>query len=81
MPSNQELQMYGCDPAAFLDSVKASLSYKFSGGSMCVMSILSDAQELLAMGADNQARQQVNLAKMVLMEIADGKLCLNGSAA
>ena len=35
------------------------------------MSILSDAQELLAMGATNDSRQYMNRAKFILTEIQD----------
>lgn len=75
--ANQQRQMFGCDPDAFLDSVKNSVSYKFTGGLMSAASVLSDAQELMAMGDVERARQEINLAKLIIFEIMDGKLIAN----
>lgn len=71
---SQENQMYGCDPDAFLSSVRDSLSYKFSGALMCAASIMSDAQEELAVGMDERARQSLNRAKLILFEVMEGNL-------
>jgi hypothetical protein len=40
---------------------------------MVAMSILSDAQELLAMGATNDSRQYMNRAKFILSEMMETK--------
>jgi len=61
-----ENNCYGCDPKEYLESAKNSLSYKFSGKNMVIFSILSDAQELIAMGAGEKARKEINLAKYLL---------------
>lgn len=74
---NQQRQMFGCDPDAFIDSVKASFSYKMTGGLMSAASVLSDAQELMAMGDVERARQEINLAKLIIFEIMDGTLVAN----
>jgi len=71
---NQQLQMFGCDPDAYIDSVKNSMTYKFTGALMSAASVLSDAQELIAMGDVERARQEINLAKLVIFEIMDGNL-------
>jgi hypothetical protein len=66
--------MFGCDPDIYLDSVKSSATYQLSGASMVVAGLMSDAQEEIASGMDERARQTLNLAKMILFEIMDGKL-------
>jgi uncharacterized membrane protein len=40
---------------------------------MVVMSVLSDAQELLAMGQNEQSRKHMNIAKFILSEMMDEK--------
>jgi hypothetical protein len=70
-------QMYGCDIEVFMESVRESLSYKFSGANMVVASLMSDAQEEIAAGMDERARQTLNRAKAVLFEIMDGNLIAN----
>ena len=67
-------QMFGCDPYKVLDYVLKSDSYKRNGAISYAASMLSDAQELIAMGNDDAARQQINLVKFILFEIADGNL-------
>jgi hypothetical protein len=73
----QKIKMFGCNPDNYLASIKNSLSYKFSGAGMCACSVLSDAQELMAMGDVERARQEINLAKLIIMEMMDGNLVLN----
>jgi hypothetical protein len=41
---------------------------------MVAMGLMSDAQELIAMDAKEQARQTLNLAKYIIGEISDGNL-------
>jgi hypothetical protein len=48
-----------------------SITAKFSGLEMVVMSILSDAQELLAMGRNEDSRKQMNVAKFILSEMME----------
>jgi hypothetical protein len=40
---------------------------------MVVMSVLSDAQELLAMGRNEESRKQMNIAKFILSEMMEAK--------
>jgi hypothetical protein len=75
--SIQQRQMFGCDPDQFLDSLKNSSTYKFTGALMSAASVLSDAQELMAMGDVERARQEINLAKLIIFEIMDGNLVAN----
>jgi hypothetical protein len=78
-PTQAELniQMYGfSDIDAYIASVKESITYKFTGASMVVAGLLSDAQELLTHGDEERSRQTLNIAKAVLFEIVDGNLVL-----
>ena len=67
--------MYGfADIDAYIESVKQSITYKFTGGHMIVAGLMSDAQELMSHGDVERARQTLNIAKHILFEIADGNL-------
>ena len=69
------IQMYGfADIDAYIESVKESTTYKFTGASMVVAGLLSDAQELIACGAQESSRQTLNIAKHILFLIMDGEL-------
>jgi len=71
------IQMYGfADIDAYIESVKQSTTYKFTGASMVVAGLLSDAQELLSHGDEERSRQTLNIAKAILFEIVDGNLVL-----
>ena len=50
-----------------------SLTARLSGLEMVVMSVLSDAQELLAMGRDEDSRKNMNIAKFILSEMMETK--------
>lgn len=67
-------KMFGCDPNKILAYVAASGNYQRNGALSCVASMLSDVQYLIAAGEDESARQQINVAKMVLFEVIDGNL-------
>ena len=68
-------QMYGfADIDAYVESVKNSITYKFTGGNMVVAGLMSDAQELIAGGAQDRSRQTLNIAKHILFLIMDGEL-------
>lgn len=69
----KELSMYGCNIERYKEQVKSDLTYKFVGGAMSVASILSDAQELMAMGDTESARQLLNRAKALLFDALEGK--------
>ncbi len=67
--------MYGfADIDAYVESVKDSITYKFTGGNMVVAGLMSDAQELMAVGDVERARQTLNVAKTIMFEIMDGNL-------
>ena len=68
-------QMYGfADIDSYIESVKDSITYKFTGGNMVVAGLMSDAQELMAVGDIERARQTLNVAKTIMFEIMDGNL-------
>jgi len=71
----REVRMYGCTQAEMREAVEESLTYRFSGAAMYVMSMLSDAQEMVSYGpydGDTLAnlledqRQLMNRAKWIL---------------
>jgi len=66
-----EIQAYGAKKSEILESVRDSISFQLSGPGMVIASYLSDAQELmeLRVGSNlNDARQYINIAKMLMME-------------
>jgi len=75
MTSYTETKMYGMTEAEIRRQYMESLTARLSGQEMVVMGILSDCQELLAMGAGPRAvervRQQMNVAKFILCEMHD----------
>ena len=67
--------MYGfADIDLYIESVKDSITYQFTGGNMVVAGLMSDAQELMAVGDVERARQTLNVAKTIMFEIMDGNL-------
>ena len=77
MTTYSETKMYGMTEAEIRRQYMESLTAKMSGQEMVVMGILSDCQEMLAMGAAPRAveyaRQQMNVAKFILCEMMDNK--------
>jgi hypothetical protein len=71
-----EKQCYGMSTADIREQYMESFTAKHVGLEMVCMSILSDAQELLAMGATNDSRQYMNRAKFILTEIQDKREAL-----
>ena len=72
----REVRMYGCTEAQMREAVEESLTFRFSGAAMYVISLLSDAQEMVAYGpydSDTLAniledqRQLMNRAKWILI--------------
>lgn len=59
-------EVYGCNMDDYMTSVNNSITYKLGGKEMIIMSVLSDAQELIAMGAGEKARKEINIAKYLL---------------
>ena len=78
MTSYTETKMYGMTEAEIRRQYMESVTYQLSGQEMVVMGILSDCQELLAMGAGPRAvervRQQMNVAKFILSEMHDKRV-------
>jgi hypothetical protein len=68
-----EKNCYGMTESAIREQYMNSFTARMSGLEMVVMSILSDAQELLAMGATNDSRQYMNRAKFILSEMMEEK--------
>ena len=63
---NKEITVYGCDLNAFFDNVERSITYKTAGPLMVVAGLMSDAQEMMAFGDVESARQALNRAKALL---------------
>ena len=67
----REVRMYGCTEAQMREAVEQSLTYRFSGPAMYAMSLMSDAQEMMAYETPDyntieDQRQLLNRAKWVL---------------
>ena len=77
MTTYSETKMYGMTEQEIRRQYMESLTAKMSGQEMVVMGILSDCQEMLAMGAGARSveyvRQQMNVAKFILCEMMDNK--------
>lgn len=73
---DREFRMYGCSISDFKESLEDSFTFKVSGPAMCAMSLMSDAQEILARDTDGtfslyqgeEVRQTLNRAKWILSE-------------
>ena len=68
-----ESKCYGMTEADIREEYMQSITAKLSGLEMVIMGVLSDAQELLAMGATEQSRKNMNIAKFILSEMMDAK--------
>ncbi len=72
-----ETKCYGMSQADIREQYMESLTARFSGLEMVVMGIMSDCQEMLAMGAGPRAvehvRKQMNVAKFILSEMIEAK--------
>ena len=73
----REIGIYGCTVAQMQAAVEESLTFRFSGAGMYAMSMMSDAQEMVAYGpydGDTLAniledqRQLLNRAKWILSQ-------------
>jgi hypothetical protein len=69
-----ESKCYGITEAEIREQYINSITAKFSGLEMVAMSVLSDAQELMAMGQTETARKQINIAKFILSEMMDARV-------
>jgi len=65
---NKEHLMYGCQKSALDELIADEMTPLMGGHYMLAMSILSDAQELLAIGDGGRARQYINRAKYVMKD-------------
>jgi hypothetical protein len=71
-----ESKCYGMSEADIQEQYMQSLTARFSGLEMVVMSMLSDAQELIACNSartQEQARQELNRAKYILSKMLEEK--------
>jgi len=69
-----EKRCYGISEDQIRSEYMDSITAKFSGLEMVAMSVLSDAQELMAMGSTEAARKNINIAKFILGEIMDQRV-------
>ena len=72
-----ETNCYGMSTDDIRTQYMESLTARFSGQEMVVMGILSDCQEMMAMGTGPRSveyvRKQMNIAKFILSEMMDAK--------
>ena len=71
-----EKQCYGMSVQDIQDQYLNSITAKFSGLEMVAMSVLSDAQELMACNTartQDLARKNINIAKFILSTIMEQK--------
>ena len=69
-----ERNCYGISQAQIRKEYMDGITAKLSGLEMVAMSILSDAQEMMAAGFDqDRVRKQINIAKFILCEIMEAK--------
>ena len=68
-----EKNCYGMSTQAIREQYMQSITARLSGLEMVAMGVLSDAQELLAMGDSEAARKQMNIAKFILCEMMEAK--------
>ena len=75
--SAENREMFGVSNMnEFNKCVEMSITYKIPGIGMVIMSLMSDAQEEMAHGCTEEARQTLNRAKWL---IAEYKVGLNGN--
>lgn len=72
-----EINCYGMSEQDIREQYMKSITARFSGLEMVVMGIMSDCQEMLAMGAGSRSveyvRKQMNIAKFILSEMQEAK--------
>ena len=69
-----EKRMFGMSKEDIREQYIESITGKLSGLEMVVAGILSDCQELAAIGNNQETiRQQLNVAKFILFEMMDEK--------
>ncbi len=68
-----DLLRFGMTREDIREEYMKSLTARLSGLEMVVMGILSDCQELGAMGRTEAVRKQLNVAKFILSEMMQSK--------
>jgi hypothetical protein len=68
-----EKNCYGMTQDDIREQYMNSITAKLSGLEMVAMGVLSDAQELMAMGHTEAARKNINIAKFILSEMMEAK--------
>jgi hypothetical protein len=67
--------MYGVpDLDEFIESITQTITYQATGANMVIAGLMSDAQEEMAHGNTEAARQTLNRAKGVLFRVMEGNL-------
>jgi hypothetical protein len=73
-----ETNCYGMSEQAIREQYMESITAKFSGLEMVAMGILSDCQEMIAMGTGPRSmeyvRKQMNIAKFILSELMESRI-------
>lgn len=69
-----EKNCYGMTEADIREEYMGSITARLSGLEMVAMGVLSDAQELMAMGHTDAARKNINIAKFILSEMMESRL-------
>jgi hypothetical protein len=67
--TNEEKMMYGMSADDIRNEIINSFTTSAVGIEMSVMSILSDAQQVLEWGDKDRARKYMNIAKFILSEM------------
>ena len=71
--TNEEKMMYGMSADDIRNEIINSFTTSAVGIEMSVMSILSDAQQVLEWGDKDRARKYMNIAKFILSEMMVSK--------
>jgi hypothetical protein len=73
-----ETKCYGMSEQEIRERYMESITARFSGLEMVVMGIMSDCQEMMAMGTGPRSveyvRKKMNVAKFILAEMMDAKV-------
>ncbi len=73
-----ESKCYGMSEADIREQYMESITARFSGLEMVVMGIMSDCQEMMAMGTGPRSteyvRKQMNVAKFILSEMMEQRI-------
>ena len=70
---NKDLEIFGMSREDIREDYMNGLTARCCGLEMVVMGILSDCQELTALGQREAVRKQLNVAKFILSEMMEAK--------